>query len=353
MKRKIAVILALILITGGVMGTVYYGFEVAAIAISDATSIEVDVTEPVELYSTNEVIDNILVTSNIWRSRLIIKKSPDDQLHIKSTRDPFSDILVETVIEDGTLNLVFNQKNHNFDIREQITQDNAIREIYFALLYEQVNYNYYDTVITLEVPNEVDMKVLSDDEVKLEVMDKETLKDELFVDVRNGYCDLPDFIELKNLVIKSQSHVRMEYLEFINVQEMEIACGDIRIFSAGEMSNYEELDQAPGKIVLSARSIDIQSYQPIAKEMYVNAEDNFIITMDYEPYYIEGKVKLYNSADYEVTANHDETFIPLEKNEFEGVMSTGKKGDYYIEAYSNHMGSLIQESAQALEHRLR
>ncbi|WP_105616824.1 hypothetical protein [Vallitalea okinawensis] len=353
MKRKIAAILALILIAGGIMGTVYYGFEVAAIVTSDAVSIEVDVTESLELYSTREVINHVNITSNIWRSKLIIKESPDEQLHIKSTRDPFSEILVETVIEEGTLNVVFDQKNHNFDLREQISRDNAIKEIYYALLYEQVNYNYYDTVITIEVPNEVDLQVQSDQEVKLEVIDKETLKDELLVDVRNGYCDLPDFIELKNLVIKSESHVRMEYLEFINVQEMEIACGNILIFSAGEMSNYEELNQVPHKIVLSGRSIDIQSYQPIAKEMYVNAADYFIITMDYEPYYIEGKVKLYNGADYEGTANHDETFIPLVNNEFEGVMSTGKKGDYYIEAYSNYEGSLIHESAQALEHRLR
>lgn len=359
MKSKILALIAIVCIITGVMGSVFFGYVSFTNVMMDAKAKRFDNTQEFEYFTTREDVDTLNLYGNYDRLEIEVKKVGGNTLRVYGRKEMSYEQSVEPLYDakTGVLDLTFKRDYEHIDPLDMFGEEDATETIYHALLNEMVNGNgYMIGKIIIEVPESLDLHVKTKSDVRLTINEGSCIKDRLIVSTDYGKVVLPRDLELEEFEYTTKSHVYYEFANLSKIKKVVLNCTGVDINTYGTIDDYKELlVDLPDEINITGEVVNITSYGPIAKRLYVNTSHYAEYVSDFEPYMYTGEVSLYNGRVFgedEKQPTHDETFIPLVDHAYKGIISDGEQGEYTMEVYSEYQGAIMQKDQQSLIHEL-
>lgn len=358
-KYKKALVVACVFLTVGLAGSIITGIRMIPKITSEIYRIQREVVnaEPIEKekYASEEVVENLDISA-IENGNLDveIKKSDDSYTRIK-VYEYLEDIQVETTYNADTKTLVVDGYRQKMDFLNETSIKKFFEKGYETLIYSLADSHHDSSQIVIEVPVGVNITFKGEYNTNLKIKDTVVLKDSLDYVTKYGYVNLPHYNTLKDINIRSNSHVNMDVREFINAEKVSIKGQDIDIDSNGYTEDYEKIEKLPSVVSISANYIDITSFIPLGTDVDL-AGNNIEYNSNFNDYSLNLKLMgLRNGSAYYDDEDPNGTLLDRRDlgSNYEGIIGENSNKEYKLTISDYDYLNINNISLRELENRVR
>lgn len=355
-KSKKALIIAALFVAIGVVGSIISGSLAVPKVLKEISTAKTNFKNEreKEILVLEENVENLNIDSfNITGALVEIRKSKDNKFRVKEYEDLFEKVDVKADYDKESKTLKVNNKSNNEPMKGYSIKNYSIKGLYNEFINMIANEQNYGKRIIIECASPVNINLNSNCYIKLQIRDKEILKDSLKISGMYDFISLPFFNNLKNIDIVTDSYIDMDLREFINAENVKISAENINIYSKGSIDEYNDVKKFPQNVSLNGNEVEVRSYIPIAENLSINAIEYFKVYSDLKPYNIKGKITIIDKDDLN-DDSYGENYLKnkLKDGVYEGQISNGSTGNFNMNLNSSNTGYLINISKENLQREL-
>lgn len=285
-KNRIVTGIGVVLLTTGIVGSIWSGIEVMPKLINDAQAVQENLNQHEILYKGQIDLTKLNINSNI--SNVIIKKYDGKDIIVERSGNKN----VSTITtKEGAKELTINEElNNNNNLGKSI--DDIVKYFVDEL------YTSYTSDITVYVPDNVDINVNTNNG-GLTINDINV--NSLNFNTSNGNIALNENSTIKSLNIKSNSGVSLKVSEVYCIENLSIESNYVNIY---EVTFVKDESKIPESVKIAAPDIygscvDIDTNVPIAKKLEITSNETVNLNLPILDYKFNFDIKTSNSISFD------------------------------------------------------
>lgn len=358
-KVKKAIITATVFLVVGISGSIISGIYMIPRLASEIYNIqrEINNVQPIEteVFSTEQLVDSLDIKALEYNDFDVeLKPSMDNKTRIKVYEYSEGSINVTTKYNASE------KKLEVIGVRENpyIFEAGSLREFLNNGYNTVINtlkegYNIKSKII-IEIPNKVDITFLGDNYKNMIIEDNSVLKDNLYFSSNEGYINLPINNTLKNIDIRTNSHLNMDFREFINAESVNISAHDLSIESNGYEIDYKNINSIPKNVNIQSDYVEVTTYIPIGLNVMISGNNvEYSSNFNDNPLNVQLISKDERGSSYYTVGEEDRFNNKKLGSNFKGILGGGDEANNNLTIKGYYDCELENLNSIELESNLR
>ncbi|MGL6105715.1 hypothetical protein [Romboutsia sp.] len=302
-KKQIITSVGVALLAIGVVGGIWSGIEAMPKVINNVQIAQNKQNEKEVIYNSEEKIVKLNIDSSV--SHIFIKKHNKPNVIVeRSGNKEISTITAENKNNELTIK----EENRNIT-KETKNVDDIVRYVIDEM------YSSYSSEITVYLPEEVNVDIKTNDNGL--IVEDDVLLDTLDYETSSGNISLRAGLNLKNLNIKSLSHVSLSTEEISGIKNIKVIANSVDIQGNNYIGNETDI---PENIEIKTTAKDYEVYDvninaevPVAKNLIIDSASTVEIELPLVDYKFNFDVKASRGIKFEASDDEKYKNTPVEK----------------------------------------
>nr|WP_317332930.1 DUF4097 family beta strand repeat-containing protein [uncultured Romboutsia sp.] len=287
-KKRIVTGVGVVLLTTGIVGSIWSGIEAMPKLINNAQTIQDNLNQQEILYKGQIELTKLNINSKV--SNVVIKKYDGKDVVVE--RNGNKNLSTITTKENGS-ELTINEELNNNNLGKSI--DDIVR--YFV---DELYTSHYSD-ITVYIPNNIDINV---DTNNGGLYINDVNANNLNFNTSYGSISLSEYSNIKNLNIKSDSSISLKVGEVYCIDNLSIESNNVNIYEETFVKDESKIPESV-KILINNKysdndndSVVIDTNLPIAKNLDITSNETVDLNLPILDYKLNFDIKTSNNISF-------------------------------------------------------